>query len=89
MFLNSVLLNWTRTTEGDTYNVAGRDYPVIAYFDFDDKFIPLVDIPQMSNYKWQQKCLRDRLKHPEKYRDTEDVESTIQRLIKWLEENKN
>ncbi len=49
---------------------------------------PIVNIPMMSDYKWQKRCLEDRLKHPDKYENTEDVKATIERLYKWLEENK-
>ena len=41
----------------------------------------------MSDYKWQYNCLMDRLEHPEKYQDTEDVEAAIERLKKWLAEH--
>ena len=28
---------------------------------------PIVNIPMMSDYKWQKRSLEDRLKHPDKY----------------------
>lgn len=49
--------------------------------------IPVLDIPQMSDYKWQLNCLIDRLEHPEKYADSENVEEHITQLRKWLAEH--
>lgn len=51
--------------------------------------IPVLNIKQMSDYQWQLNCLNDRLEHPEKYADSENVEETIKHLRKWLEENKD
>lgn len=73
--------------EGTTYTVAGKAFPVIGYTDFNGKLVPLVNIPSMSDYKWQLECLQIRIEHPEYYSDTEDVEATIARLKKWLEEH--
>lgn len=89
---NSTLLRVDNTgiisaPEGTTYTVAGKEFPVIGYTNFNGKLVPLVDIPSMSDYKWQLMCLHDRLEHPEKYRDTEDVDATIERLKKWLAEH--
>lgn len=50
--------------------------------------IPVLDIPQMSDYKWQLNCLKSRLEHPEIYADSENVEKVIADLCQWLEENK-
>lgn len=75
------------TPEGTTHTVAGKEFPVIGYTDFNSKAVPLVDIPMMSDYKWQLMCLQDRLEHPENYQDTEDVEAAIERLKKWLAEH--
>ncbi|MBR4857709.1 MAG: hypothetical protein IKU08_00840 [Clostridia bacterium] len=50
--------------------------------------LPIVNIPFMSDYKWQYECLQDRLKAPDKYRAIgEDVEATIEHLKKWLTEH--
>jgi len=52
------------------------------------KALPLVNVPFMSDYKWQYECLQDRLKEPDKYREIgEDVEATIEHLKKWLAEH--
>lgn len=45
-------------------------------------------IETSSDYHWQKSCLEDRLRHPEIYAETEDVEAVIERLKKWLEEHK-
>lgn len=49
--------------------------------------VSLVDVPMMSDYKWQLLCLKDRMEHPEKYDKTENVAETIANIIKWLSEN--
>jgi len=51
--------------------------------------VPLVDIPMMSDYKWQRKALQSRLEDPEWYRAIlgEDVEAVIADLRLWLEEH--
>lgn len=51
--------------------------------------IPVLNLKQISDYQWQLNCLNDRLEHPEKYADSENVEETISHLRKWLEENKD
>jgi hypothetical protein len=38
----------------------------------------------MTDYEWQRRALDDRIRHPEKYSDTEDVAATVQRLTEWL-----
>jgi len=70
-----------------TMKIGDTDYPIIAYIRDGAGAIPLVDIPMMSDFKWQFDCLQDRLMYPEKYRDKEDVEATIVRLRKWLSEH--
>lgn len=50
--------------------------------------IPVLNIKQMSDYDWQLNCLKDRLEHPEKYADFEDVDETVKKLRKWLDEHK-
>lgn len=42
----------------------------------------------MSDYKYQENALKDRLEHPERYEKTENVPETIAQLKKWLEEHK-
>ena len=77
----------------NTYNVGGKDYKVEGYIKANDTetgeqfFVPLVDIPVMSDYKWQLICLKSRLEHPESYEATEDVPAVIERLKRWLAEH--
>lgn len=76
----------------ETYNISRQEYPIIKYVPTNDSSgnliseeeIPLVDIPQMSGYKWQFGRLVDRLEHPEKYAAFEDVEERILHLKTWL-----
>lgn len=83
----NVRAEFTPAPKGVTYSIAGKEYPVTGYYNFQGEMIPLVDIPMVSDYKWQSDCLKDRLEHPEKYRDSEDVEATIEHLKKWLAEH--
>lgn len=74
------------------YKIYDKEYNIIGYksvVDEDGNFfgkVPIVDIPQISDYQWQLDCLNDRLQHPEKYEDIENVEETIAKLRKWLAE---
>ena len=55
----------------ETYNIGGQEYPVIKYVPvkdsagnlISDEEIPLIDLPWVSDYKWQFDCLVDRLEH--------------------------
>lgn len=71
-----------------TMKVGTQDYPITGYVK-SKRFgvVPVVDIPMMSDYTWQQLCLQSRLEHPERYAELEDVEATIAQLRKWLEEH--
>lgn len=79
----------------ETYNIGGQEYPVIKYVPvkdsagnlISDEEIPLIDLPWVSDYKWQLDCLNDRLEHPEKYAAFENVEERIAYLRKWLKEH--
>lgn len=64
-------------------------YPTVGYLNIQStgEEIPILDIPLMSDYEWQQKCLQDRRNHPEKYTDIEDVNATITRIENWLAEH--
>ena len=46
--------------------------------------MPIVNIPMMSDYEWQLECLNDRLEHPEKYADSENVPQVIEQLKHWF-----
>lgn len=51
------------------------------------KTVQIPRLKMMSDYKRQLNCLNDRLEHPEKYADSENVEETIEHLRKWLTEH--
>ena len=63
----------------DTYTISGRKYKVEEYVKVKNKdtqeqyLLPLVDIPMVSDYKWQSDALESRLKHPEWYEKDENV----------------
>lgn len=78
--------------------IFGNNYEVEKYIkNVNDKAVTVpegtrgaslvIKFPMMSDYKWQFNCLNDRLEHPEKYADTEDVPATIAKLQKWLAEH--
>lgn len=77
----------------NTYNVGGRNFKVKEYIKCKDSetaeifFLPVVDIPMMSDYQWQLNCLKSRLEHPEYYEATEDVPAVIESLKRWLAEH--
>lgn len=71
-----------------TMKIGSREYPVEGYIETKQTgFVPLVNIPVMSDYKWQLSSLRSRMENPEMYREGtgEDVEAVIAMLCKWLE----
>ena len=74
----------------ETMEIGGRTFPVVGYVarESTGETVPLVDIPMMSDYKWQLTSLQSRLDHPEWYAAIgEDVEATIAQLRRWLEEH--
>ena len=80
----------------DTYELCGKKYPVKGHVRITDdrgrptgETIPIVDIPQMSDYQWQLDALNSRLKTPELYSPYEDVQAVISRLRKWLKEHES
>lgn len=77
----------------ETYTIYGKEYPVVGHANVVDRgkvtrTVPIVDIPMMSDYKWQLGCLKSRLESPENYADSENVEEVIAKLRQWLTENK-
>jgi len=49
--------------------------------------VPVVDIPQMSDYRWQELALQSRIENPELYREMGvDVDAEIARIKKQLAE---
>lgn len=70
-----------------TMKIGNREFPVIGYVTTKQTgTVPLVDIPMMSDYEWQEKALQSRLANPEFYRKAlgEDVEAAIARIREWL-----
>ena len=76
-------------TEAPAYmEVRGKYYPVTAMVRLPhDREVPLLDIPMMSDFRWQLLSLKSRLETPELYRPTEDVETVTAELRKWLLEH--
>ena len=89
-------MNYVNVKEGDIPGTVIRDgglYQELGghYFRViglqptaDLGFVPILDIPQMSDYQWQKRCLESRLAHPERYAKFEDVDAHVARLRKWL-----
>ncbi len=74
----------------NTMTIGGKRYPVTATIRskmFGE--VPLVDIPMMSDFKWQLTALEGRLKDPEGYAKTfgGDIEVVIANLRAWLQEH--
>lgn len=71
-------------------NIGGQSCPVIGQITTKEfGTLPLVAVPMMPDYKWQQKALEDRLEDPEKYRAIgENVEEATAQLREWLEEHR-
>ena len=70
--------------------INSQEYPITGYAESKEfGELPIVDIPMMSDYKWQLKCLKDRMKNPALYRDVlgENVEQVVVRIKRWLLEN--
>lgn len=70
-----------------TYELPSGDRVPVAYYVEcpGGKLAPHLDIPMMSNMKWQQKCLQDRLEHRERYEARgQDVDATIARIRAWI-----
>ncbi len=79
-------VKFVEAPEDITYNIGGEEYPVISFIE--GTLIPLVDIPMVSDYKWQYDCLIDRIKNRETYEASgEDVELSIEYLKDWLIRN--
>ena len=70
----------------ETMKIGGPSFPVAGYVtDEAIGTVPLVDLPMVSDYRWQLESLQGRLEAPEKYRAIgEDVEAVISDLRRWL-----
>lgn len=83
-------MSYHNVQSGSGLNIDGLCCPIIGQVTT-KKFgtLPLVDVPMMSDYKWQLKALEDRLENPEKYRAIgENVEEAIAQLREWLEKHR-
>ena len=79
----------TVVTQAAAYaEVGGGYYPITAMQATENYgFVPILDIPQMSDYQCQKRCLESRLAHPEHYAKFEDMDAHVARLRKWLAEH--
>jgi hypothetical protein len=71
----------------ETYEIAGKSYPVVGHAQQPGYGrMPIVNVPMMSDYKWQLMALESRLEHPERYAEHfgEDIPAVIERLKVWL-----
>lgn len=70
-----------------TYELpSGKRVPVAYYVEgAGGALVPMLDVPMMSDMKWQQLALQSRLEHRERYEARgEDVDATIARLRAWI-----
>ena len=70
--------------------VGSREYPVTGYAKSPTYgTLPIVDIPMMSDYKWQLTALQSRLRNPKMYEEDlgGNVPAVIARLKAWLLEH--
>ena len=68
-----------------------EDFPIVGRVRSErvGQMVPLLDIPMMSDYKWQLSCYQSRIENREDYeRLGEDVDMVLRKLEKWLSENK-
>lgn len=74
----------------NSMTIGGKEFLVIGTVKsemFEE--VPLVDIPMMSDFKWNLRGLEGRMEDPELYAKTfgEDVEAVIADLRQWLQEH--
>lgn len=71
------------------YTIGLKEYPIIESLEGPDgEHVPVVDVPLMSDVKWQRMALEERLRHPELYALLgDDVPAACERLRAWLREN--
>ena len=71
------------------YTVGGREWNVEGWEAIEGVGVfPILDIPMVSDYKWQLEALEDRLRHPERYEEREDMAAVVERLRAYLEKNR-
>lgn len=73
----------------NTYEINGQAYSTQAGIrsDVAGGYVPLVELPMMSDYQWQAKALEHRITHRENYEGCEDVDGVIAQLRTWLAEH--
>lgn len=78
----------------DTYRIQNKEYTVSGFIPAicgekspKNICVPVVSVPMMSDYKFMMISLQDRLEHPEKYEDRENVTETIREIRQWLSEH--
>ena len=70
------------------YSAGGREWNVTGWEAIEGVGVfPILDIPQVSDYKWQLDALESRLRHPEYYAE-EDLPAAVERLKAYLEKNR-
>lgn len=74
-----------------TYEINGKEFEIMGYVRLKDKdgkpteeYIPIVDVPQISDYKYQLMSLKSRIMHPEYYEVSENVSVVMEKLKIWL-----
>ena len=71
------------------YMVGGREWNVSGWEVVEGVGVfPILEVPQVSDYRWQLEALESRLQHPEYYENREDMAAVIEGLKKYLEENR-
>lgn len=70
-----------------TYPIGGKEYPVIGFSRFKGQAVPVVDVPVMSDFRWQLNALKSRLQRPDLYEKQEYVPHTVDKLRHWLTRN--
>lgn len=79
-----------------TVTIKGRAYTITGVIDRsqDDTseipaYVPMVEIKQMSDFRWELNSLMSRINNPEVYRENlgEDVDAVIAELTSWITEH--
>lgn len=76
----------------DTYEIDGKSFPVKGKAKLGDDYVPIVDVPMMSDITWQLHCLGSRIRHPEEYRLLDAKKGGTIRvmcnIISWIKEHR-
>ncbi len=70
-----------------TYEINGKEFKITGYVKLKDKhgnssdeIVPVINIPQISDYEYQLMNLKSRIEHPEYYEASENVSEVMKRL---------